>query len=131
MWQSSAKTAVKALSLWKNYDTEVNCYEIFKSKNIVVLDGFAVPEFLGCNDDLQVFEMRIVTPPFILDFAKSRIGRPMEFEEGGREAWEQSCESLFEENWPKVRSLLYSLQLLGIYYYDAKPANIMFKEPGA
>jgi hypothetical protein len=69
----------------------------------------------------------MVTPPFVLDFAKALLDKPMEFEEGGKEEWMADCEDCFEGNWPKVKLLLFALQRYGIYYYDAKPANIMFK----
>ena len=126
VWKSSEKTAVKALELQRSYSIEVECYKRFKKRNLRVLDGFAVPEMLGFNDDLLVIEMRIVTPPFILDFAKAWLDGPMEFEEGGHEEWLQDCEDRFESNWPKVSLLLAALRQFGIYYYDAKPANITF-----
>ena len=131
VWKTKGrKTAVKALGIQKNYTIELECYRRFKAHGVRKLGAFSVPELVGSDDRLLVIEMRIVTPPFVLDFAKAWLDRPMEFEEGGKEEWQSSCEEIFEENWPKVRSLLFSLQRYGIYYYDAKPANIMFKANG-
>jgi hypothetical protein len=130
VWKSSARTAVKAFIRQANYNMELACYQRLSEHKIVKLDGFAVPKLMGFDDALCVIEMAIVTPPFILDFAKCRLDLPMEFEESGMEAWQDGCKNLFEDNWPKVRSVLYSLWQLGIYYYDAKPANIMFKDTG-
>ncbi len=112
----------------KELFTEAECYERFRSANIGKLGEFAVPELIRTDPRLFVIEMRIVTPPFILDFAKAWLDRPMEFEEGGYEEWLEDCRSRFEDRWPRVKALLSSLRQFGIYYYDAKPANITVKD---
>jgi hypothetical protein len=109
VWKSGKETAIKALSREDNYNREVECYRRFRDNKVTNLHGFAVPELLGFDDRLLVIEMRIVTPPYILDFAKAQIDKPMEFEEGGKEEWLAECEERFEGNWPKVRSLLFAL----------------------
>jgi hypothetical protein len=48
-----------------------------------------MPELMGFNDDLSVIEMRIVTPPFILDFAKAWLDRPADFTPEQMEDWDQ------------------------------------------
>ena len=129
VWTSNRKTAVKAIEREHNYTTELECYQRFKEHRVTRIQGFSVPELIGFDDDLWIVEMRIVTPPFILDFAKAHLDRPHEFSEEGREEWEQYSSELFDDKWPDVCSLLRSLRQYGIYYYDAKPANIMFAKP--
>lgn len=70
--------------------------------------------------------MRIVTAPYLLDFAKAWIDKPADFSEETLETWEQDGQEKFESRWSDVKSILASLAALGIYYYDAKPANIKF-----
>ena len=130
VWKSSKKTAVKVFKLEANFTTELECYKRLFDNKIVKLDGFAVPQLIRFHNSLLVIEMAIVSPPFILDFAKCHLDHPREFEEGGKEEWMAYSEELFEHNWRKVRSVLYSLQQIGIYYYDAKPGNIVFKDTG-
>ena len=72
-------------------------------------------------------EIGIVTPPSILDFAKSWVDRAPDFTEETLADWEAAgVENFGAERWAEVLSLVYSLRQFGIYYYDAKPANIRF-----
>lgn len=81
VWRTSNRTAVKALELPRNYATELECYRRFKSAKVVKLHGFNVAEFMGNNDSLLILEMRIVTTPLILDFAKSYLDGPADYSE--------------------------------------------------
>ena len=128
VWTSNNDSAVKALERQKNYRTELECYQRFKNRRIKSILGFSVPELIGWNDDLWIIEMRIVTPPFILDFAKSYLDQPADYSAVTMAEWDEEGQERFEGRWPRVRSLLSALESFGIYYYDAKPANIMFKD---
>lgn len=86
-----------------------------------------MPQLVDFNDNLLVLEIGIVTPPFILDFAKSWIDRQPDFTEETLADWEAAgVENFGAGRWGGVLSLLYGLRQFGIYYYDAKPANIRF-----
>ena len=126
VWRSDRKTAVKALYRQHNYSLESECYQRFAKHKVTNIRGFSVPELIGLNDDLWIVEMRIVTPPFILDFAKVTLDRPPDFSPEVLEEWEQECQERFEDHWPEVQTLLWALKRYGIHYLDAKPANIMF-----
>jgi hypothetical protein len=127
VWKSSRNTAVKALESKRKYSIEVECYKRFKTAGVTSLDGFAVPQLFGHDDGLFVIEMGIVTALFILDFAKAWLDRPGYTAEE-LEQWDTDSAELFGERWPTVRGLLYGLRRFGIFYYDAKPANIRFDE---
>jgi hypothetical protein len=86
VWRSDRKTAVKVLERERNYQTELECYRRFAAHGVSRIQGFSVPQLIRHDDALWVIEMRIVTPPFILDFAKAWLDEPPEFEEGG---WQQ------------------------------------------
>lgn len=85
-----------------------------------------MPELVGYDDRLLVIEMEIVSPPCVLDFAKVRIDRPPDFSE---EVMRDSAEKgrfEFGENWPRVQTILETLESFQIYYLDPRPGNIMF-----
>lgn len=89
VWQSTSNTAVKVLELLRNYNIELECYQRLESEGVNHLKGFAVPQLLGFNRELLVIEMRIVTPPFILDFAKAWLDVPPDFSPEVLEDWER------------------------------------------
>lgn len=70
--------------------------------------------------------MSIVSPPYILDFAKAHLDAPPEFSPEQWDDWESAGIELFESDWREVKLLLANLKRLGIYYYDTKPQNIRF-----
>ena len=53
------------------------------------VQGFSVPRLIAYNAHLRVIEMSIVEPPFILDFAQSKLDTPPDFPEGLEERWER------------------------------------------
>ena len=128
VWKSNRPSAVKALERESNYRTELACYQRLKERGIRNIRGFAVPALEGYDDELLIIEMTVASPPFILDFAKAYLDRPIrhtaEVMEETRALWEE----LFEERWPEVRRLLAALEGMGIYYQDPKPGNISFEE---
>ncbi len=126
VWKSDRDSAIKALERERNYRTELECYQRFTDQAITTLHGFSVPRLLEWNDDLLIIEMGIVTPPFVLDFAKAWLDIPPEFSDETWADWEQDGKERFEHRWPQVLELLLALKQYGIYYYDAKPANINF-----
>jgi hypothetical protein len=87
-----------------------------------------VPQLLRFDDDLWIIEMGIVQAPFILDFAKCWLDEPADYTPEILADWDELGAERFEDRWPEVRSLLSSLKQFGIYYYDAKPANIRFED---
>ena len=128
VWPTSRKTALKALNREEGYYREVTCYKRFAENKVLSLHGFSIPKLIGYDDSLHVIEMGIVTAPFILDFAKAWVDTPPDYSPEVLAEWESNSQELFDERWPIVKSLIYSLRRFGIYYYDAKPANIMFAD---
>lgn len=126
VWQTDATTAVKACERSKNYELELECYRRFKELNVRKIWRLALPELRGHSDDLQVIEMSIVRPPYLLDFGKVYLDHPPPYFEDYEVIanWRAECEELFEGRWPEVNHILSELQKYGIYYVDPKPANI-------
>ena len=72
-------------------------------------------------------EISIVRPPYLLVFGKAYLDQPPDFSPEVLADWEAEKSALFETGqWETVRSLIGQLRTLGIYYFDAKPANIAF-----
>lgn len=86
-----------------------------------------MPRLRGFDHRLQVIEMGIVAPPFILDFAKAWLDRPADYSPEVMEDYAAKGRELFgERRWNDVVALTWALRQFGIYYYDASPGNIRF-----
>src|SRR6266702_8200098 len=79
VWNTSRGTAVKALARQQNYINELECYKRFSAVEVTEIDGFSVPKLIDYDDDLWTIELAIVTPPFILDFAKVYLDRAPDY----------------------------------------------------
>lgn len=129
VWKTDRPSALKALEWEKGYRREQQAYLRLRINDITEIDGFAIPRLIDYSDRLLTVEIGIVSPPFILDFAKAYLDRPPEFSPEVMEDWEaERVEWFGEERWPIVRSALWKLEKYGIYYQDARPANISFAD---
>ncbi len=70
----------------------------------------------------------MMTPPYVIDFAKVRIDRPPEFSDEVLEQSEQKGAEEFGHNWSSVKELLLDLESYQIYYLDPKRGNIVFPD---
>lgn len=126
VFKSNCETAIKAFGRPRNYLQELQCYQLFEAKGINRLQEFAIPVLVGFDDLLMVIEMTVVTPPYLIDFAKVSIG--VAPDPIWRSQLDDEGQELFEDRWPRVRSLLAVLEMHGIYYLDPKPGNIRFSD---
>ena len=88
--------------------------------------GFAVPQLIDFDERLEIVEMTIVSPPFVLDFAGAALDRRPQFPEDVLAEWQAEKAEQFGERWPTVRLIMSSFAGLGIYLADVKPGNIEF-----
>lgn len=130
VWETSRGTAVKALAREAGYYNERDTYLRLREWGLErQIDEFWVPRLVGCDDELWVVEMEIVQhPPYIIDFAKVRLDRPPDFSEEVLEDAERRGIEEFGHNWPRVQSLLATLESYQIYYLDPRPGNITFPD---
>lgn len=127
IWATTTNAAVKIFEREPNYRRELNCYRRLYDKSVDKIEGFSVPVLLANDDQLLAIAMTIVAPPYLLDFGKAYLDARPDFSAEVIAEWEAERAELFEPGqWQQVQTLLRSLQGLGIYYYDAKPANICF-----
>ena len=127
VWSTRDNTAVKVFERTANFTRELGCYNRLKERSVNELLGFTVPQIVQSDSELRVIEMEIVTPPYLLDFGKAYLDAPPDFSAEVMAEWEAERAELFEPGqWQRVRAVLRRLQAIGIFYYDAKPANICF-----
>lgn len=127
VWKTARKTAVKAFKYNKNYDMELACYQRLTENNVTNIMSLAVPRFVGCDHELQVIEMGIVSPPCLIDFGKAYLDSQPEH---SPETWrdhENEQREIWGDRYQDVQAVLWKLKQLGIYYRDANPRNLMFE----
>lgn len=128
VWATSYRTALKVFERDQGYYNERDCYRRLAEYGVTRrISDFWVAEMHGCDDLLMVVEMDIMQePPFVIDFAKSKIDRPPDFSKEVLAEQEIIGRDLFDHNWPAVVRLLDELESYLIYYLDPKPHNIVF-----
>jgi hypothetical protein len=129
VWESKRPSAIKTLERKSNFNTELNCYQRLGKAGLRSIRGFSVPQLIDFNVDLQIIEMTIVRPPFLLDFAKSYLDANPDFSDEKWEQWHREGIDLFgESKWTEARVVVAALKSYGIYYYDVRPWNLMFSD---
>ena len=130
VWKSNVKTAVKVLERERGYYNERDAYLRLEEFGFTEqIDGFWIPKSVGYSDKLWTIEMDFITnAPYILDFAKVRIDRPPDFSEEILQELDKKGQELFEQYWPRAKSLMASLESIGIYYLDPQLDNIKFPD---
>jgi hypothetical protein len=128
VWKSDRKTAVKALYREINYRNELECYQRFSTAGITDIYGFSVPQLIGSNELLQIIEITIVTPPFILDFGKVWFDKRPDYPAETWQEYHAGIRERFDDRTPTVEKILSALVFHhGIWYMDPKPGNIAFE----
>ena len=128
IWRTSRHSVIKTFEREKSFHDELECYRRFAAAGIDSIAGFAVPELIDFNSELHVIEIKIVRPPFLLDFGKVYLDSPPPYwnETEIMNNWHAEGRENFGDRWKTALSLIRSLQKYGIYYVDPKPANISF-----
>src|SRR5205823_2806439 len=69
VWYTSRHTAIKVFDRQIEYEREWNVYTRLVEFEIASINEFRVPQLFAWDDGLQVIEISVVQPPFVLDFA--------------------------------------------------------------
>lgn len=128
--ESNALPGNRALKVHHDADCylrEREIYQRLQAHNIVSVFGFKIPQLERFDDALMAFEMTIVRPPFLLDFAGAYLDAPPEFSAEVWEEWEEEKSEQFGDRWESVQLALARLQNYGIYMIDPSPKNIRFE----
>ena len=130
VWRTSRLSVIKSFTRERCYVDELECYQRFKAAGIESISGFAVPDLIDFDSVLNVLEISIVRPPFLLDFGKVYLDAPPPYWNDSEIMgnWHAEGRENFGDRWKTVLSLIRVLQTYGIYYIDPKPGNIMFAD---
>lgn len=125
MLGTSHRTAIKSLVHPILYRQERDVYLRLQELNLSNLRGFEIPRLVDLDDTLQVIEMTIVSPPFVLDFAGAKLDRKPQFEPEIMEEWRREKAEQFEDDWQEVQRLIWAFERFGVYLSDVHPGNVM------
>lgn len=127
VFSTSRATAVKVYAGPERFERELAVYRRLQSHSVKSVGGFAVPQLIGFSAELQIVEMSIVRPPFILDFAGSFLDQSPDFEPEAIEHWQAEKREEFGKHFSVAISLFEELRRrYGIYAWDLSPRNVQF-----
>ncbi|HVV00649.1 MAG TPA: hypothetical protein VHH88_04760 [Verrucomicrobiae bacterium] len=130
--QSSVKpggTAMKVFHAREFFQRELRVYERLQAVGVRQILGFAVPQFVGADNELWAVEMTVVERPFVLDFAGAYLDNDAPwFEDEKWEIWEADKREKFGERWREVKAVLAALEDYGIHMLDVNPGNVTFAD---
>lgn len=131
VWKTNARSALKVFVDKSPYRRELAVYRRLREREVSTLCGHAVPELLESSDSCLAFEMSIVRPPYVLDFASAGLdGEAVEFPPEVLADHHEQLREWFGERLPKVAAIMAALKGLGIHMTDIHPRNIAFENPG-
>uniref|UniRef100_A0A7C2K1V4 Protein kinase domain-containing protein n=1 Tax=Schlesneria paludicola TaxID=360056 RepID=A0A7C2K1V4_9PLAN len=122
---TSHRTAIKSLVHPILYRQERDVYLRLQELNLSNLREFEIPRLVDLDDTLQVIEMMIVSPPFVLDFAGAKLDRKPQFEPEIMEEWRREKAEQFEDDWQEVQRLIWAFERFVVYLSDVHPGNVM------
>jgi len=127
--QTDRQSAIKSFERTYGYQTELDVYRRLQDHRLYQVAGHAVPELIDHDDRLEIIEMSIVKPPYVLDFAKAQLDVPPDFPDYVMAERYEHWGEMFGDRWPKVLSIMNQLQRrCGIYMLDPNPRNIAFED---
>lgn len=135
VYSTSRHSAIKAFWREDTFERELLCYLRLNETSTQQLgtrvDGerhlFMIPGLIGFDNEFQVIEIDLVSPPFFLDFGKAYLDYRPTYHAESLEYWEEQYKDLWgDERWLIVKRLMASLAAIGIYYVDPTPRNIHF-----
>ncbi|MGE0608840.1 MAG: hypothetical protein AB7O62_17225 [Pirellulales bacterium] len=126
VYSSTIRTAIKCHKREQAYAIERDVYLRLQRKRVKSVCGFAVPTYVRSDDELLAVEMRVVNPPYVLDFAGAYIDKPLPYDAEQLQEWEESKREQFGDRWPMVKLVMHGFKKFGIALSDLKPGNIEF-----
>lgn len=103
-------------------------YQRLAELDMAQVNEFVIPRLIDSDDALQLIEMDIVSPPYLLDFGKCYLDRKPDFSPEVWQEWNDEHEEMWEGRWKIVRRAVWQLEKYGIYHIDPRPGNVRFGE---
>lgn len=118
-------SVVKVHEHKRRFFMELRAYERLKRHRVTSIAGCNVPVLRGHDPDALILEMSFVSPPYVIDFGKSRLDTPADFNDDAWRYWERKIEYMYGEDtgWA-LRVHRHLIEKYGIYHDDVKPDNI-------
>lgn len=126
VWETSRHTVIKAFARLRNYSHELECYQRLADAGIRKIREFDIPALRKHDNSRMIIEIGFVNPPYILDFGKAYLVDP-EWDDHRIAEWNERMEFWWGDEVKRVRLAMFSLRSYGIWYYDAKPGNVMLE----
>lgn len=127
IFETDRRSAIKSLRYAELFERERDVYLRLFERAITEVCGCRVPRLMDYSDRLQVIEIGIVKPPFVLDFAGAYLDRRPDFPDDVYAEWQAEKAEQFGDDWPLVQTIMATLAGIGIYLADVKPGNITLR----
>jgi hypothetical protein len=130
VWLTAQNTAVKFFDRLDRYEREAEVYRLLTQRQIVLVAGHHVPQFILSDDNLRAIEMTIVTRPFVLDFAGAKLPHEVpDFDEEIMAEHHEHLRELFGDRWADALHVAEMFRLAtGFTLLDIHPGNIAFAD---
>lgn len=126
VWKTSRHTAIKVFERIRQFKAELGCYQRLAQEKLAKIDGLQIPQLVDFDEALMIVEMTIVNPPFLIDFGKCYLDERPPYDESQKRVELAKLRRVFKDNFSRLQGILWKLEQIGIYYVDARPANIRF-----
>ncbi len=121
-------SAIKVHERAAAYARERDVYLRLRDLGVSQIRGCKVPELMAFDDQLWVIEMRVVTRPFVLDFAGAYLDDAPDFSDEVLADWRAEKLEQFGARWPEVQAILRELEGHGVFMVDVNPGNVAFAD---
>jgi hypothetical protein len=127
VWYTDRQSVIKVFERQDSFEKELECYLRLKEAGVgSKIREFNVPALVEFSRELSIIEMGVVFPPYILDFGKAHLKDPL-WDRDIIDEWNERMDDWWGDDVKRVRLALAALRGLGIWYYDAKPGNVMLE----
>lgn len=127
VFETDRRSAIKSLRYVELFERERDVYLRLFERQITGVCGCRVPRLLDDSDRLQVIEIGIVQPQFVLDFAGADLDRRPDFPEDVYAEWQAEKVEQVGGDWPLVQTIMATLAGVGVYLADVKPGSITLR----
>jgi hypothetical protein len=125
VWATDRRSAVKIHSPeLSHYVRERDIYLRLFQLGVTAVRRFHVPELVDFDNHLRAIEIKIVQPPFVLDFAGAYLDEEPDFSPEIWAEWEADKREQFGDDWPRAKAIVAALKQYGVFMSDVTPNNI-------
>jgi hypothetical protein len=125
--KDKTSVALKVHSELEPYERERDVYCRLRDLEVSEINGFTIPQLINASDDLQIIEMTIVSPPYLLDFAGAYLDHPPDFPDDVWIHWREQKKEEFGVRFPEMENVLATLRRWDIFLLDIHPRNLTFE----